>query len=759
MSVSLSRHEIEHILENDRVELSQLQDSLAKTDLLTQRMGGMLAGFEDRLSKLESSILPIHKATKHLTKLHESMDLGLVSRFVDSNLTDIDKSLERVDQIVDSLGLAGKLDLSISHGPARAENISDYLASVTKLKDAYHHLQTLDFKCGEQALTKLATVITKAHFHLDALFRKKLSAHSTVTASSNLGAAATADSNPALADAADGKTAAAKGAPPGGPNPPAAGGAGVVAKITDCDIEELAMLTAQMAPLDAIMTSERMKDERDPGDGRYEHVRTYVDVRSKYLSKSLHALAQASVAAASATGAAGASAKAAGSVGATAASYQKGSSTFIVYFLQFLKLCKSAQAEKALIQKLIVKPQAQMCYIQSITPASDTLVETAEIIISRVKRSIQKKEFNDLYMLIDVCSNMNDLLKQYDGIIAFSGNKGAELTEIVSNSKTIILNFFREFIAELKQPEPPKPVLPIDGTVHEITSVTMNILRRLLEFELPITAMLGESSSVASSSQIPLAMVPTLTGTGQTGSSSSGASSAANLPGSLRDLCREVLALLLANLEGKAKGYKGRGVLGIIFLVNNFFFGECCGLADDSFDGLSIGVPPLQALKNIRSIGSVLLDSEADFDKGFNRQKEAYKASWMPCCQQLLDNVKVDTSQNTASSTGGKVALTRSQREAIKDRFKNFNTEIDSLYTMQRGYTIADPELRQQIIKDVKGILLPQYEAFFDRYTHMEFSKSPSKYIKYDKASLEAVLDGLFVGSTEAIERKFFGGL
>ncbi|KAI8618061.1 Cullin repeat-like-containing domain protein [Chytriomyces sp. MP71] len=616
-SSSVSRRsELEQVLENDIAELAQLQESLVKTNILTDRMGGMLTSFEDRLAKLESSILPIHKATKSLTKLHEN----------------IEKSVDYVDEIVGYLSLAAREDLFISKGPT--DNLTEYLTVVSKLKSALNHLNSLNFRSGEMASQKLRLTLTKANFHLDTLFKRKLVSQSTPI-----------DVSQFELDV---------------PLP----------KISDSDLEDLVLLTGQLAGLDQLVGE---------SGNVFEHVRTFSETRSAFFNKSLAAIASLS------------NSMPRGS----SATYVKGSSPFIKYMHFLMRLCKN---EKALIQKLIIKPQAQTCFLQTITSATEKFTETGESLVSRVKRSVVKREYTDLYMLIDVSANLADHLKQYDHIVAYAGNKGAELSELVSNSKITIMFFFRDFTEELKQPETPKSILPVDGTVHEIASITLNIIRRLIEFEPSINQMLTEGWG-------------------------------ANLSAStLKALVKELLHLLYVNLENKSKIYK-RAILGNVFLINNYNY----------------------IMKQIKLIGSeaVGAECEVEFEKGFNKQKEAYKGSWTPCYQVLMEQTKIE---------GGAIVktLTKQQREGVKERFKNFNGEIDGMYVIQKSYTIADADLRAQILNEIKDILMPLYTNFLSHHTASEFTKNPSKYIKYDKAALEAILDGFFVGSSDPSDKKFF---
>ncbi|KAJ3095411.1 Exocyst complex component 7 [Physocladia obscura] len=371
MASATRRYDIEQSLENDIAELAQLQESLRKTNILTENMGNMLTSFEDRLAKLESSILPIHKSTKHLTRLHEN----------------IEKSLDRVDEIVDYLGLAARMDIFISQGPAKSSDINEYLSAVSKIKDALSHLQSLEYKSGDSAIQKLKLVLTKAHFHIETLFRKKLAAQSVpldLTALINSAGGNNCSSVSELAAST--------------PLP----------KINDSDLEELVQLTGQLAPLDKII------GEHGSGGDVYEHLKTFAEVRTSYLSKSLYGIAQMSV-----NSSKGAITTTAGVVGLPPsplfANYVKGSSPFISYMHYYLRLCK---AEKALIQRLIIKPLVQTCYHQTVSAATETFIETAESIITRTKRSLLKKEYMDLYLLIDIASNLADCLKQYDTIVA-----------------------------------------------------------------------------------------------------------------------------------------------------------------------------------------------------------------------------------------------------------------------------------------------------------------------------------------------------
>lgn len=53
--------------------MAKLQDSMTRSETMTQNMLGILTTFESRLSKLEDTINPIYRETGNLQRRHESI--------------------------------------------------------------------------------------------------------------------------------------------------------------------------------------------------------------------------------------------------------------------------------------------------------------------------------------------------------------------------------------------------------------------------------------------------------------------------------------------------------------------------------------------------------------------------------------------------------------------------------------------------------------------------------------------------------------
>jgi hypothetical protein len=62
--------------------------------------------------------------------------------------------------------------------------------------------------------------------------------------------------------------------------------------------------------------------------------------------------------------------------------------------------------------------------------------------------------------------------------------------------------------------------------------------------------------------------------------------------------------------------------------------------------------------------------------------------------------------------------LPQTDRRAIKDKFKSFNDDFEEMYKQQKRYAVPDTDLRSQIIKDIKQLMVPMYTRFLERYVY-----------------------------------------
>ena len=158
---------------------------------------------------------------------------------------------------------------------------------------------------------------------------------------------------------------------------------------------------------------------------------------------------------------------------------------------------------------------------------------------------------------------------------------------------------------------------------------------------------------------------------------------------SVKDFVNKLLNLLLLDIDTKAKTYK-KPILTALFNLNNLHY----------------------VLKSIKAIGLIdIIDAQVleNIEKSIKKQLDAYRNSWIPIVESLIDTTKINDQGKIASQ------LTKAQKEGIKEKFTKFNKDFDEVYTTQRTYAIPDPELRTQVIKEVKQILCPMFDRFYDK--------------------------------------------
>lgn len=82
--------------------------------------------------------------------------------------------------------------------------------------------------------------------------------------------------------------------------------------------------------------------------------------------------------------------------------------------------------------------------------------------------------------------------------------------------------------------------------------------------------------------------------------------------------------------------------------------------------------------------------------------------SWKPILSNLLDSTYVTTS-------GFSKQLTKSQRQEIKEKFKNFNSLFEETWKSQRSWSVPDKDLREQIVLEVRKNIGALYGRFWDK--------------------------------------------
>jgi exocyst complex protein 7 len=132
-------------------------------------------------------------------------------------------------------------------------------------------------------------------------------------------------------------------------------------------------------------------------------------------------------------------------------------------------------------------------------------------------------------------------------------------------------------------------------------------------------------------------------------------------------------------------------------------------------------------------------------DKWRVKSKKQYLAAWSDLAQLLFD--VQHTSRMRSSSVAGSVdsasvvkSMSSKEKDAIKEKFKNFNTAFDDLVAKHKSYRM-EREAKADFARDILQLIEPMYGRFWERYH--EIDKGKGKYVKYDKSQLSSILASL----------------
>jgi exocyst complex protein 7 len=413
--------------------------------------------------------------------------------------------------------------------------------------------------------------------------------------------------------------------------------------------------------------------------------RIYADVRSGYLEGTLRTLQGATISTARKVQA--------------DALYKKGTNGIGTY----------VQA----IEGLFVAEFDNLNYVFDRDEWNAVYVSTCKVALAEFNKAlrelnghIQKNLLTDCFLGFEICGFVRTLsmrLQKQTG--ALKDEIYNSVKPVRETSKTALI----KMLDDTRSRTQGLIALPIDGGPVDITTQTMRRLQELTNYLDPLGSILasmgegGWNTGTANNSSTTLDVGP----------------DAVKLFGSYAS---DTVDTMLSNLMGKAKTLlKGKNLQGV-FIANNVAI----------------------ITRIIRSSElAPLMESYSKKLGDWRKQGTAmYLEAWREPSGYLLDVQYTNRSKERPTSGGADSAtivksLNSKDKDAIKEKFKNFNTSFDDLVTRHKSYAM-ETEVRNQLAKEVQNIIEPLYNRFYDRYR--EIDKGKGKYVKYDKTELNRTL-------------------
>ncbi|PVH93857.1 exocyst complex protein-like protein exo70 [Periconia macrospinosa] len=292
----------------------------------------------------------------------------------------------------------------------------------------------------------------------------------------------------------------------------------------------------------------------------------------------------------------------------------------------------------------------------------------------------------------------------YDSVKPIRETSKASLTKLLEDTRTQVQTLV---------------ALPQDGATIPLTLTIMTRLQEMTNYLEPLSAILaslGDGGWKAGSSNSSSSSLPMTLDVGP------------NTMQLFEHYCADTIDTLLQNLEGKSRMLlKSKNLQGV-FVGNNIAVVE----------------------RRIRSSDlAPILENYANrkLEPWKKKASAMYLEAWREPSGCLLDVQYTNRKERPHSGGGGALdsaaivkALGSKDKDAIKEKFKNFNTSFDNLVSQHKSYKM-EREVRSHLGREVQTIIEPLYGRFWDRYH--EIDKGKGKYVKYSKVELNQLLTGL----------------
>ncbi|KAF2821248.1 hypothetical protein CC86DRAFT_332735 [Ophiobolus disseminans] len=415
--------------------------------------------------------------------------------------------------------------------------------------------------------------------------------------------------------------------------------------------------------------------------------RLYADVRGGYLESSLASLAQASISTAR---------KQQGQEGALYRQGTNGIGTYVaaiegIFVAEYDNITNIFPREE---WSLVCEAACQA----SLSEFNKTLRE--------LNGHIQKNLLTDCFLGYEICGMVRVLsIRLQDTTGSLKGQIYDSVKPVRETSKMSM----SKLLEDVRSKTNSLIALPMDGASVSITTETMRRLQEMTNYLEPLSSILVSLGA----------------GGWKSGATNNPATTLDVGPDSLKlfgEYAGDTVDTLLSNIAGKARVLlKGKSLQGI-FIANN----------------VSI------VMRIIRSSElAPLMEGYAKKLNDWRKQGTAmYLEAWREPSGHLLDVQYTNRSKERPQSGGVESAvivkaLGSKDKDAIKEKFKSFNTSFDALVASHKTYAM-EPEVRNQLSKEVQNIIEPLYNRFYDRYR--EIDKGKGKYVKYDKSELNRAL-------------------
>ncbi|KAJ1527311.1 hypothetical protein ONE63_008830 [Megalurothrips usitatus] len=696
------KFEIETKLEKELGNLNLLKERVNKSSNLTKGITNILSSFEHRLARLEETILPVYNETGNLQRQQEN----------------IERTLLALEHVISFYSVSQEVEPIIRMGPGPSQNgiptLEPFLRAMDRLQSALEYFEKNNPQSVE--LENVTTLFTSGGDALNREFKDILCRHSKPVPPITLLDIVGADEDTSGEDA-----------------PPS------LSHFPDAVIQELVCIADWLI-----------------AHNHDDYMNTYSKVRAKVMMKSLTQLREQQKAHSGGSthglNMAGspllrqkfqnrhetpnrraskriqhvlekkankmllkASQTLEQSTGLTfgprrASSHFAEQREDVVddvemenYLVCVMAVQRLMQSERLLMAGIIPLSHQPRILEAIVSEAMDSIVQEGENIAVRAKRCINRQEYGAVLVIFPILKHLLTIRPEFEKIVeGCDYNVRSKFASILNTLHSTGAKALEDLIESIRAD--PSTQLPKDGTVHELTSNVLVFLEQLLDYTDTIAGVLEKEPAYAAALHH---------------------AGLANRPERARALLgiyvKKVVSQLNTTLLSKSDLYGDVAVRSVFRLNNNHYV--------------------LKALQR-SGLAELVQLTEVDCQQLYHDMIQQHKKDYTQSWSRVLNYIStVDDIPSTVLQSG---KLRDRDRNTIKEKFAGFNKEMEEMAKVQRGYSIPDVELRESLKRDNKEYILPKYNAFYEKYANLQFTKNPEKYVKYTSVQVSAMIDRFF---------------
>lgn len=693
----LKKLEIESKFEKENENLSLLKERISKSSYLTQSMDKILNSFELRLSKLEETILPVYNETENLRRRQYNIDL----------------TLQSLDNVISFYSVSQEVDDVIRKGPGllnEGANLDLFLNALNRLAKA--NVYFLKNNPESVEIENVATLFNAGGDSLHREFKDLLSKYSKpmlpVAILNNIDDDANDDDTPSQipSNVKNDLVRIAEWLINNNRDEFMT----VYGKIRGSIlIRSLQMLKEYQrsvsggsiqglqlnnsSPMLRAKFSSRHEATRKPSTRRLQHV---------FEKKANRMLMKASQTLEHSTGLSLGGRRTSTHLDTNYSGEEVDNEQEMEnYLVCVVALHRLMMIEQNLMRGIIPLTHQPRVFELVIREAMDVIVQDGENIATRAKRCISRHDYAAVLVVFPILKQLLSLKPDFERTVEeCDPTVRSKFNLILNMLHTTIAKALEEFIENLRSEAITQ--LPPDGTVHELTSNVLFFLEQLIDYSDTIGGVLMRDATYST----PVSKLP----------------KSVDMNNALLGVyIRKVLSQLNHTIYSKSEQYSDVALKAIFRLNNNNYV--------------------LKSLQQNKLLELVMISEpqcEQEFYKMIDEHKKSYFQSW----NKLIGYISTADDPQLNFKMGEK--LRDKDRALIKDRFFGFNKEMEDIIKVQRSYSIPDVELRESLKRDNKENILPKYNAFYQTYTSVQFTKNREKYIKFTPEQISASIDRFF---------------